>query len=151
MKGVADVNKPALKQLSQNLGSAIDTPSWQVKMFANQDTLDKFGITRKELPKVLALRDKFKAEHPEAFELIRTGQADKAWELMRNESIIEDEEQEELPIDIDGIFNYIQRLESQQNIQPQDADLMRRGIQSLTARRQTINPQAILQLLSLLT
>ena len=69
---------------------------------------------------------------------------------IEKESVAE-QEQEELPIDIDGIFNYIQRLESQQNIQPQDADLMRRGIQSLTAKRQTINPQAILQLLSLLT
>ena len=69
---------------------------------------------------------------------------------IEKESVAE-QEQEELPIDIDGIFKYIQRLESQQNIQPQDADLMRRGIQSLTAKRQTINPQAILQLLSLLT
>jgi len=63
----------------------------------------------------------------------------------------ENEQQEELPIDTNAIFNYIQRLESGQNIEPQDADLMRRGIQSLTADRQTLNPQAILQLLTMLT
>ena len=90
-------------------------------------------------------------EAAEAFELIKTGLADKAWQLMRNESIIEQEEQEPLPIDTDGIFRYIQQLESGQNITQQDADLMRRGIQSLTANSQTLNPQAILQLLTALT
>ena len=63
----------------------------------------------------------------------------------------EEEQKQELPIDTSSIFNYIQRLESGQNIEPQDADLMRRGVQSLTADRQTINPQAILQLLTILT
>ena len=63
----------------------------------------------------------------------------------------EEEQKQELPIDTSAIFNYIQRLESGQNIEPQDADLMRRGVQSLTADRQTINPQAILQLLTILT
>ena len=63
----------------------------------------------------------------------------------------EQEQKQELPIDTSAIFNYIQRLESGQNIEPQDADLMRRGVQSLTADRQTINPQAILQLLTILT
>ena len=63
----------------------------------------------------------------------------------------EQEEQEELPIDTNGIFNYIQQLESGQSIRPEDADLMRRGIQSLTSDRQTLNPQAILQLLTMLT
>ena len=71
---------------------------------------------------------------------------------MRNESVIEnEEEQQELPIDVDKVVSYIQQLESQQNIRPEDADLMRRGIQSLTASRQTLNPQAILQLLTILT
>jgi len=152
IKGVADTNRTALRQISQNIGGAIDTPAWQVKMFAPKSTLDQYGITREELPKVIALRDKFKKEHPKAFDLIKTGQADKAWELMRNESVIEnEEEQQELPIDVDKVVGYIQRLESQQNIRPQDADLMRRGIQSLTASRQTLNPQAILQLLTILT
>ena len=63
----------------------------------------------------------------------------------------ENEEQEELPIDTDKVFRYIQQLESGQNIRPEDADLMRRGVQSLTANRQTLNPQAILQLLTMLT
>ena len=156
LKAIADLNKSAIKQVSQNVGKYVDTPAWQVKMFAPQDTLDKYGITREELPKVLALRDKFKAEHPEAFELIKTGQADKAWELIRNESIKEDEEgqppqQQELPIDVARIYSKIQQFESQQFIQPQDADLMRRGVQSLTARRQTVNPQAILQLLTMVS
>ena len=63
----------------------------------------------------------------------------------------ENEEQEQLPIDTDKGFRYIQQLESGQNIQPQDADLMRRGVQSLESNRQTLNPQAILQLLTMLT
>jgi len=63
----------------------------------------------------------------------------------------ENEQQEELPIDTDKVFRYIQQLESRQNIRPEDADLMRRGVQSLTANRQTLNPQAILQLLTLVT
>jgi len=63
----------------------------------------------------------------------------------------EQEQQEQLPIDTDKVFRYIQQLESGQNIQPQDADLMRRGIQSLESNRQTLNPQAILQLLTILT
>lgn len=63
----------------------------------------------------------------------------------------EQEEQQELPIDTDKVFRYIQQLESGQNIQPQDADLMRRGVQSLESNRQTLNPQAILQLLTMLT
>ena len=156
LKAIADQNKSAMKQVSQNVGQYIDTPGWQVKMFAPQDTLDRYGITREELPRVLALRDKFKSEHPEAFELIKTGQADKAWELMRNESIKEDEEgqppqQQELPIDVARIYSRIQQFESQQFIQPQDADLMRRGVQSLTSRRQTVNPQAILQLLTMVS
>jgi len=63
----------------------------------------------------------------------------------------EQEEQEPLPIDTDKIFSYIQQLESGQSITPQDADLMRKGIQSLESARQTLNPQAILQLLTILT
>ena len=69
----------------------------------------------------------------------------------RNIQKEQEEEQQELPIDTNGIFSYIQQLESRQNIQPEDADLMRRGVQSLTADRQTLNPQAILQLLTMLT
>ena len=69
----------------------------------------------------------------------------------RSRNITKEQEQEQLPIDTNGIFNYIQQLESGQSIRPEDADLMRRGIQSLTADRQTLNPQAILQLLTMLT
>ena len=150
MKAIADQSPEELKQLSQDLGKYINTPASVMKTFVPQRTLDKYGITKDELPKIIALRDKFKKEHPEAFELIRTGQADKAWALMRNESIIE-QEQEPLPIDTNKVFSFIQKLESGQNISPQDADLMRRGIQSLESARQTLNPQAILQLLTILT
>ena len=69
----------------------------------------------------------------------------------RSRNITKEQEQEPLPIDTDKVFRYIQQLESGQNIQPEDADLMRRGVQSLTANRQTLNPQAILQLLTILT
>ena len=69
----------------------------------------------------------------------------------RSRNIQQEQEEDQLPIDTDRVFKYIQQLESGQNIQPQDADLMRRGVQSLTASRQTINPQAILQLLTILS
>jgi len=69
----------------------------------------------------------------------------------RSRNITKEQEQEQLPIDTDRVFSYIQKLESGQNISPQDADLMRRGIQSLESARQTLNPQAILQLLTILT
>jgi len=150
MKAIADQSPEQLKQLGQQVGKYIDAPAWQVKMFAPQSTLDQYGITKDELPKVIALRNKFRKEHPEAFNLIKTGQADKAWELMRNESIKENEQQE-LPIDVARIYSRIQNFESKQFIQPQDADLMRRGVQSLTSDRQTLNPQAILQLLTMVS
>ena len=153
MKAIADQSPEQLKQLGQQVGRYIDTPAWQTS-FVPQSTLDRYGITRAELPKIIALRDKFKKEHPKAFELIKTGQADKAWQLMRNESISEQEEeeqQEEMPIDTDQIFNKLQEFESKQFISTQDADFMRRAIQSLTAKRQTVYPEAILKLLTLVT
>ena len=69
----------------------------------------------------------------------------------RSRNIQQEQEEDQLPIDTDRVFKYIQQLESGQNIKPEDADLMRRGVQSLTASRQTINPQAILQLLTILS
>ena len=69
----------------------------------------------------------------------------------RSRNITKEQEQEPLPIDTDKVLRSIQQLESRQNITPQDADLMRRGIQSLESQRQTLNPQAILQLLTILT
>jgi len=63
----------------------------------------------------------------------------------------EQEEQEQLPIDMERIMQYIQEVESKEFVKPQDADLMRRAIQSLESTRQTINPQSILQLLTLVT
>ena len=69
---------------------------------------------------------------------------------IEKESVAE-QEQEELPIDIDRIFDRIQQLESRQFIRPEDADLMRRGVQSLTASRLSLNKQDILQLLKMTT
>jgi hypothetical protein len=66
--------------------------------------------------------------------------------LMASES-----EQQELPIDVNKIFDNIQEFESKQYVQPEDADLMRRGVQSLTSGRQTVNSEAILQLLTMVT
>ena len=60
-------------------------------------------------------------------------------------------EQQELPIDVKKIIDNIQEFESKQYIQPEDADLMRRGVQSLTSGRQTVNSEAILQLLTMVT
>ena len=60
-----------------------------------------------------------------------------------------EQEQEQLPIDVDKIFNNIQEFESKNYMTPEDADKMRRGIQSLTTGRQTVNSDAILQLLTM--
>ena len=62
-----------------------------------------------------------------------------------------EQEQQELPIDTDAIMGRIQEFESKQFVTPQDADLMRRGVQSLESARQTLNPKAILQLLTMVT
>ncbi len=69
----------------------------------------------------------------------------------RSRNIQQENEQQELPIDVARIYSRIQNFESKQFIQPQDADLMRRGVQSLTSDRQTLNPQAILQLLTMVS
>ena len=88
----------------------------------------------------------------------KTGKGMKALSKLANKAgvslskkVMGEAEQEELPVDVDAIIIKIQEFESQQYIKPEDADLMRRGIQSLTASRQTLNPQAILQLLTILT
>ena len=62
-----------------------------------------------------------------------------------------EQEQQELPINTDTIMGRIQEFESKQFVTPQDADLMRRGVQSLESARQTLNPKAILQLLTMVT
>ena len=73
----------------------------------------------------------------------------------RSRNIQKEQEQqvgnEEMPIDIDQIFNKLQEFESKQFISTQDADFMRRAIQGLTAKRQTVYPEAILKLLTLVT
>lgn len=60
-------------------------------------------------------------------------------------------EQQELPIDVNKIFDNIQEFESKQYMTAQDADMMRRAIQSLTSGRQTVYPEAILKLLTMVT
>ena len=69
----------------------------------------------------------------------------------RSRNIQQEAEQEPLPVDVNKIFDNIQEFESRQYITPQDADKMRRGVQSLTSGRQTINSDAILQLLTMVT
>jgi len=69
----------------------------------------------------------------------------------RSRNIQQEAEQEPLPVDVNKIFDNIQEFESRQYITPQDADKMRRGVQSLTSGRQTINSEAILQLLTMVT
>lgn len=58
-------------------------------------------------------------------------------------------EAEELPIDLDRIRNLIQRLESQQYITPEQADEMRRATQAMASNRNTLTPDAVLQLLTM--
>ena len=60
-------------------------------------------------------------------------------------------EQQELPIDVNKILGNIQEFESKQYMTAQDADMMRRAIQSLTSGRQTVYPEAILKLLTMVT
>jgi hypothetical protein len=65
----------------------------------------------------------------------------------------EDEEQQQrppLPIDIRRINEVINRFEGTGNFTPEEADAMRRGIQGLSSRRQTVHPVEILQLLTAL-
>jgi hypothetical protein len=69
----------------------------------------------------------------------------------RSRNIQQEAEQEPLPIDVNKIFDNIQEFESRRYIEPEDADKMRRGVQSLTSGRQTINSDAILQLLTMVT
>ena len=69
----------------------------------------------------------------------------------RSRNIQQEANQEPLPVDVNKIFDNIQEFESRQYITPEDADKMRRGVQSLTSGRQTINSDAILQLLTMVT
>ena len=63
----------------------------------------------------------------------------------------EQEEQQELPIDVNKILGNVQEFESKQFMTAKDADMMRRAIQSLTSGRQTVYPEAILKLLTMVT
>ena len=63
----------------------------------------------------------------------------------------EAEEEQQLPVDVNKIMGNIQEFESKKYITPEDADLMRRGVQSLSTPRQTVNPDAILKLLTMVT
>jgi len=69
----------------------------------------------------------------------------------RSLGIGENEAQQELPIDVNKILGNIQEFESKQYMTVQDADMMRRAIQSLTSGRQTVYPEAILKLLTMVT
>jgi hypothetical protein len=69
----------------------------------------------------------------------------------RSRNIARENEQQELPIDVDKIFGNIQEFESKQYMTAQDADMMRRAVQSLTSGRQTVYPEAILKLLTMVT
>ena len=65
----------------------------------------------------------------------------------------ENEEQQQrppLPIDIRRINEVINRFESTGNFTPEEADAMRRGLQGLSSKRQTVHPVEILQLLTAL-
>lgn len=65
----------------------------------------------------------------------------------------EAEEQQELPIDIDKIMGNIQEFESKQYMTPEDADFMRRGVESLGSARQSTGAEqmAVLRLLTMVT
>ena len=58
-------------------------------------------------------------------------------------------QQPPLPIDLNKINNLIGKLESR-GVSPEDADKMRTEIQLLATPRQSMHPEAILQLLTIL-
>ena len=74
--------------------------------------------------------------------------ADKAG-IKLADKLVGENEQQELPIDLDRIRDLIQRLESNQTITPQEADDMRRAAQALASGRDTILPDRLLQLLTM--
>jgi hypothetical protein len=67
----------------------------------------------------------------------------------RSRNIAKENEQQELPVDMDRIRDMIQKLESRGYMPPEDADLMRRAVQALASGRDTVYPQSILQLLTM--
>lgn len=67
----------------------------------------------------------------------------------RSRNIQQEAEQETLPVDMDRIRDMIQKLESRGFMPPEDADLMRRAVQALASGRDTVYPQSILQLLTM--
>ena len=69
----------------------------------------------------------------------------------RSRNIAKENEQQELPVDLDRIAKLIQQYESQEYITPEDADAMRRAVQTLAVGRQSINPKAVLQLLTMMS
>lgn len=69
----------------------------------------------------------------------------------RSRNIQQEAEQQPLPVDMDRIRDKIQQFESKQYITPQEADNMRRSIQSLASGRKPIYPEAVLQLLTIVT
>lgn len=69
----------------------------------------------------------------------------------RNIQKEQEEQQQELPVDLDRIAKLIQQYESQEYITPEDADAMRRAVQTLAVGRQSINPKAVLQLLTMMS
>lgn len=69
----------------------------------------------------------------------------------RSRNIQQEQAGQELPVDMEKIMGNIQEFESKGYVNPEDADRMRAGVQSLSVPRQTQNPQALLQLLTMVT
>ena len=102
-----DMYPGAMQQVGKNFGSYVDSPAWMANLAAQtpggQQMMKDFGITQDELPAVLKMRDDFKAQYPQAFqleaeykditpdeqgtgsELLEYDQAELAEEVLRNE------------------------------------------------------------------
>ena len=75
-----------------------------------------------------------------------------AYELDKFGNLVRvDEQDEESPIDLDKIRDVIVKLERAGYITPESANAMRRAIQGLASKRQTVYPMEILQLLTALS
>ena len=149
---LANINKEQLEKL---INDALGTLSKREEMvlrarfgiepftqdFNLQQVSDAMGIsvTRVRQIEAKALR---KLKHPTRSRQLRSM-------MDEEEAIANEAEQQELPIDVNNIIKLIQKLESMRYIAPEDADKMRRAVESLTSARQTINPAALLQLLTI--
>jgi hypothetical protein len=105
-------------------------------------------MTKTQIATVLGISDTRVGEiEKKALKLLRDPKIARKLRSFASES--ENQQQPPLPIDLNKINILIGKLESR-GVSPEDADKMRREIQLLATPRQSMHPEAILQLLTIL-